>query len=128
MSKLNKSIRIHKLASDLGLLTSETPVTTILKYCEKQVKDHIKEFGLCSTSADLLNILAAKLRTKFETIKSDSDLFAIKKKYVEVGELAVVRLEEELTPDVFGITFRRMSRQAWEPDFLSIIDAREEKS
>ena len=38
-----------------------------------------------------------------------------------------VRLEEELADDVFGITFRLRNREAWEPQFVSVIDCRGEK-
>jgi phosphoglycolate phosphatase-like HAD superfamily hydrolase len=75
----------------------------------------------------LLDILAAKLQTRFEAFHSDSELLAIKQRYILAGERRFATLEQEFPADVFGVTFRRLSRKPWEPEYLSVIDCRGDK-
>jgi hypothetical protein len=128
MSRLTTSFRIHKLAHDLGLRSTEDPISSIIQFCEKRVRSFLKEFPKCSSPSELLDILAAKLRTKFEIIRDDQDLNEIKRRYIAAGERAFANLENEFPVDVFGVTFRRLTKKPWEPDFVSVIDSRGEKS
>ena|ERR1700733_10538831 len=128
MNRLTTSFRIHKLAQDLGLRSTEDPVPSIIQFCEKRVRSFLKEFPKCTNPSELLDILAAKLRTKFEIIRADEDLTEIKSRYVAAGERAFASLETEFPADVFGVTFRRLAKKPWEPDFVSVIDSRGEKS
>jgi hypothetical protein len=127
MTRLNTSFRIHKLAQDLGLRSTEDPISSIIQFCEKRVRSFVKEFPKCSCPSELLDILAAKLRTKFEIIRHDQDLNDIKCRYVAAGERVFANLEKEFPVDVFGVTFRRLAKKPWEPDFVSVIDSRGEK-
>lgn len=43
------------------------------------------------------------------------------------GEKRFATLEQEFPPDVFGITFRRLSRKPWEPEYVSVIDCTGDK-
>ncbi len=124
MSRLNKAPQIQRLAQDLKLKASPDPVRTILGLCEQRVRTALKEFPSCTRPAKLLEVLAAKLQTRFEVAASDSDLLDIKNRYLHAGEKRFVTLEKEFPSDVFGITFRRLARQAWEPEYISVIDSR----
>lgn len=128
MSPLRTSVTIHRLAHDLGIKSGENPVADILDFCETRVRSFLKEFPQCSSPGELLDILAAKLRTKFEVMRHDRDLLEIKKRYLAAGERAFANLENEFPADVFGVTFRRLAKKAWEPDYVSVIDSRGEKS
>src|SRR5947208_14430658 len=122
MTSLNHSSKIQTLAKDLKLKSSEKPVQTILAFCEQRVRRLLKEFSRCHRPSELLEILAAKLQTRFEVFHSESDLLAIKARYVAAGEKRFATLEREFPADVFGITFRRLSRKPWEPEYVSVID------
>src|SRR6266481_974880 len=128
MPRLKHSIKVHTLALDLGLKPSENPVDTIVALCDKRVVKTLREFRDCNQPSDLLTILAQKHSTTFEIINNDEDLAKIKDKYLKAGERWFVRLEEELPHNVYGITIKRLSRQPWDPQYVSIIDARGSKA
>ncbi len=128
MTKLDKSLKIHTLAADLGLKPSAAPVNDIIAFCERTARSVIREFPKCSRPAELLELLAERLRTKFEIIDTEEQLVEVQRKYVNVGEQAFAMLQTELAPDVYGITFRRQAKKPWEHDYVSVIDARGEKA
>jgi hypothetical protein len=123
-SKLKQSDKIWKLAKDLGIKTSNDPVSDILIFCEKRIKKLLKETTDCSSLSDFLYWVANKLGTSFEEIHSNSDLSEIKKTYLEKGEKIFATLDQEFSDEVLGITYRRSNRELWEPQFVSIIDCR----
>lgn len=123
-TRLNNSIKIWKLARDLGIKTSDDPVSDILNFCEKQIKKLLKEATDCPSLSDFLRWVAGKLETSFEEIHSDSDLLKIKAKYLKQGEKIFATLDQEFSDGVLGITYRRSNRASWEPQFVSIIDCR----
>jgi hypothetical protein len=73
------------------------------------------------------DLTASKLGTKFEEIHSDDELDEVRERYLRQGEKAFASLQEELSAQVFGVTFRRTSRRSWELPFVSVIDCRGEK-
>ena len=125
--KLKNSAQIWKLAHDLGIKSLDDPINGILRFCDRKVKKILKDFPDCKTLPDLLSCVAAKLGTVFESAYTDTELIRIKRTYLEKGEKAFVRLEEDLSQDVFGITFKRSNREGWEPEFVSVIDCRGSK-
>jgi len=127
-SQLRKSVKIQKLARDLGLKHTSDPVADIINYCKRKVKRFLSDFVECDNLSDLLLFLAQKSGTFFEEIHSDEDLERIRLKYLDRGEKYFVRLKEELSEEVFGITFRLTNREQWEIEFVSIIDCRGNKS
>lgn len=127
MTSLNQSYRIHTLAKDLKLKSSDGPVEATLAFCERRVRHLLKEFSRCDQPSELLEILAAKLQTRFEVFQSDSELLEVKARYVAAGEKRFATLEQEFPADVFGITFRRLARKPWEPEYVSVVDCRGDK-
>lgn len=127
MSKLNQAYKIHILAADLGLDSSTTPVASILQYCERITRRFVKEFPTCDSPAKLLEVCATRLGTRFEIITTDKELVEVQQRYVTLGEKGFARLDDELNDDVYGITFRRQAKKPWEPEFVSVIDARGDK-
>jgi hypothetical protein len=123
-ARLNQSTKIWKLAKDLGIRTVNDPVSDILRFCEKRINKFSKDAADCQSLSDFLLWSAGKLGTFFEEIHSDSDLKEIKSKYLKKAEKAFVTLDQEFSDDVLGITYRRSSRESWEPPFVSIIDCR----
>jgi hypothetical protein len=126
--KLKNSLRVWKLVRDLGIKSTNDPVSSILKFCDNRIRNFLKDFPRCNTLSDLLEAIASRLGTIFEIASSDLDLRRIKQKYLEKGEKAFVQLEDYLSEDVFGITFRRCNRELWEPEFVSVIDCRRSKA
>lgn len=129
MSPLLKNrLQVRMLATELGLAAGEDPVRAILAFCERRIRDVLREFPHCVTPALLLPALANKLGTVFEIVRTDADLRRLKARYVGEGELGFARLEEELDGRTYGITLRRFQRKFWEPEFISVIDCRGEKA
>jgi hypothetical protein len=124
---LKRSIKIHALAGDLGIKASGDPVREIVRFCEKRIRRFLRDFPDCATLSELLEIAASKLGTRFEEIRSDEDLEEVRGRYLRQGEKAFAELHEELSPQVFGVTFRRVNKKGWELPFVSVIDCRGEK-
>ena len=127
MASLNRSYRILTLAADLGVKPSADPVRGILAYCEKRVRRILRDFPDSHTLTELMEILASKLGTKFEVIKSDDELLEVRDRYTRLGERGFATLPDDLGEDVFGITFRRIAKRPWELPFVSLIDCRGDK-
>jgi hypothetical protein len=127
MAPLNRRYEIVALAADLGIRPSADPVRDILACCEKRVRRFLRDFPDCRTLTELLDIVASKLGTKFEVIKSDEELLEVRDRYARLGERSFASLPEDLDDDVFGITFRRIAKRPWELPFVSVIDCRGDK-
>lgn len=128
MADWQSSIKIHSLARDLGLKATPEPVEAIKKLCHRRVQGFLRDFPSVSTLDELLELACNKLETKFEVVRSDSDLKSLMEKYISVGEKGFALLENELDPSVFGITFKRTKPKSWEPAYVSVIDGRGAKA
>ena len=127
--RLKNSVSVWKLARDLGIAGSDDPITAIVKFCEKRMKTVLETFPDCLTLTDLLDCAANKLGTMFEIVSTDADVERIQRNYVtKKGEKIFAGVDKELSEDVFAITYRRNKREAWEPEFVSVIDARGTKA
>jgi hypothetical protein len=126
--RLKNSISIWKLARDLGIRATDDPIAAVIKFCERRVKEVLETFPDCHTLTDLLDCVAAKLGTVFEIVTTDKDLRQIQRKYVLKGEKIFAALDQELSEDVFAITYRRNNREQWEPEFVSVIESRGSKA
>jgi hypothetical protein len=120
-------MQIWRLATDLGLQKPVSPSRGIRDFVIKRIKQIASKFS-CSSLNELLLAAAAEVETTFEEIHSDEDMRRIQLKYVEKGEKAFASLDEELagTGD-YAITIRRIHREQWEPEFVSVIDCRGDK-
>ncbi len=125
---LKNSIPVWKLARDLGIGATDDPIAAVIRFCDKRVQDFLKTFPHCNTLTELLHCVAAKLDTTFEIVTTDDDLRLIQNKYVLRGEKIFATLEQELSEDVFAITYRRNNREDWEREFVSVIDSRGSKA
>jgi hypothetical protein len=127
-AKLNSSIIVHRLASDLGLRASADPVRAILSYCHRVVKAFLGDYPDCPSPANLLDFLANKLSTRIIEINAEEDLQRTIREYADRGELGFATLEQELSDDQsYGITLKLHDRQPWEPGYVSVIDCRGRK-
>jgi len=116
-AKLNSSIIVHRLASDLGLRASVAPVRAVLVHCHKLVKSFLADYPECPSPAKLLEFLANKLGTRLVEIHTDGDLQRITQEYRSRGERAFASLERELADDQsYGITIKIHNHQPWKPD------------
>src|SRR3972149_7487286 len=109
--KLKNSVEVWRLARDLGIKLTADPVSAILKYCERRVGKMLPDSDDCNTLTQLLDWIAARLETVFETVSTHDQLNQIKRKYFLQGEKAFALLDEELSENVFGITYRRTNRK-----------------
>lgn len=126
-ASLKRNYKIHALAGDLGIKPSSDPIREIVRFCEKRIRRFLHDFPDCKTLSQLLEISASKLGTKFEEIHSDTELVEVRGRYLRQSEKAFAGLHEELSANVFGVTFKRLNRKAWELPYVSVIDCRGEK-
>ena len=124
---LKRNYKVHALANDLGIKPTGDPIREIVRFCEKRVRRFLRDFPDCLTLSQLLEISASKLGTRFEEIKSDEQLDEVRARYLRQGERAFASLHEELSSNVFGVTFKRLNRKAWELPYVSVIDCRGDK-
>ena len=126
--RLKNTVSVWKLARDLRIAGSEDPIAAVIKFCERRVKKVLETFPDCQTLTDLLDCVAAKLGTLFEIVTTDEDLRRIQQKYLLRGEKIFATLDQELSEEVFAITYRCNNREHWEPEFVSVIDSRGSKA
>lgn len=121
------SAKIFKIAAELNLDGALSPSDAIMQYCEQRVRGFIALLPDCSTPAELLDITAGMLKTKFECVRSDDDISALAQEYCRRGEIGFASLATELRRDTYGITFRLLNAAAHERQFTSVIDCRGDK-
>lgn len=126
--RLDSKPQIWTLATDLGLPASDSPSRAILRLVTNRIRRIAKRFR-CTSLNELLVATAAEVETRFEDIHSDGDLRRVRLKYLAKAEKVFANLEEELSgTEDYAITIRRVHREEWEPQFVSIIDCRGDKA
>jgi hypothetical protein len=120
---LKSNFQIARLAADLRLRHDGDPVAAILTFCHKRVHDFLKEFR-CTTLSELMTAAAARLDTLFIEIHDDDDLERVRREFVAQGEMAFATLADQLSPEVYAITFRRTKPRGDARLFASVIDCR----
>jgi hypothetical protein len=126
--RLDSKVKIWTLAADLGLPQSEKPTRTILSFVTRRVKRIAKKFS-CTDLNGLLGAVAGEVGTIFEEIHSKEDLESIQAKYILKGEKGFANLDDDLRgPRDYAITIGRKHKESWEPQFVSVIDSRGDKS
>jgi len=125
--RLRDSVQIWRLARDLRLKPGSDPVAAIVDFSRGRARTCCEEFG-CTTLTDLLVAAAARVDTLFIDLRDDSDLERVRRQYVRQGELAFQTLADQLTSEVFAITFRLLNPSEFERSFVSVIDRRGEKA
>ena len=125
---LKRNYKIHSLAADLGIKPSGDPVREIVRFCERRIRTFMRDFPDCETLQQLLALCASKLGTRFEEIHSEEQLEEVRGRYLRQNEKAFANLHSELGTNVFGVTFKRLSRKPWELPYVSVIDCRGDKS
>lgn len=128
MKKKQTPFQILKLAEDLGLKVKDDPIDTIFDHCERRIDGFISEMGECGSLSDLLEWVANKADTTFRVINSQNDLFVVRQEFIDKGEKAFANFENDLSEDVYGITYRLQNAKSWEPSFVSVIDSRGDKA
>ena len=126
-SRLDNKPQIWTLAGDLGLTPSEKPSRTIIAFVTHRIKQIAKKFS-CTSLSDLLAAVAGEVDTIFEEVHTTEELRKVQAKYISKGEHGFANLEGELQGEKdYAITIRRLHRENWEPQFVSVIDCRGEK-
>lgn len=119
--------KIWEIASALRLPSSGSPADAILAFCEARAAAMLIDFPDCATPSEMLNIMEATLGTTFELVRSDDELLALQRRYVQAGEWGFAALDKELDGDVYGVTYRKMTARTGERSFVSVIDCRGDK-
>ena len=120
-------LEIVALAKDLGIRTKNDPFAEIVKFCEKKVEMFLAEIDECESLTDFLDWICNKANTIFIEIHNDADLKNTADKYIQRNEKVFANLKNELSGEVFGITYRLQSPEEWENQHVSIIDCRDSK-
>ena len=121
-------LEIITLAKDLGINVKNDSFTEIIEFCEKKILNIISEMDECESLIDLLDWVTHKANTKFIEIHNIDDLKNTATEYIERKEKAFANLENELSGEVYGITYRLQNPEEWENQYVSIIDCRDSKS
>ena len=121
-------LEIITLAKDLGINVKNDPFTEIIEFCERKIVSIISEMDECESLSDLLDCVTQKANTKFIEIHNIDDIRNTANEYISRQEKAFANLENELSGEVYGITYRLQNPEEWENQYVSIIDCRDSKS
>jgi hypothetical protein len=127
-SRKTHPVQLYKLAKDLGLKFQDDPVVAILDYCERRVGEMMADYLDCQTLTQMLDWIANRVGTSFVEIRTDDDLREAQQRYLQQRELGFVKLEEDLSDEVFGQTVKLNNREPWEQQYVSVIDCRGDKA
>ncbi len=120
-----------RVAADLRLPLGIDPIDGVLAATEERVRRMLRDFeasvGACTSLSLLCDVVASTLRTKFEVVRSDADLSALRTRYLDEGEIGFARLDADLAGDSYGVTIRLLHPEPWGMQFISVIDCRGEK-
>jgi hypothetical protein len=126
--RLSEDPAIKAIAKDLGLSATRNSVEAIVGHCQERTVGYMDEFGGCRTSDELLSVCAQKCGARIEVASSLEDLDRLMRSWTARGEKQFATLEREFERGVLGITFKLQRPAEWEPPFVSVIDARGERS
>ena len=82
----------------------------------------------CQTLSQMLDWIANKVGTTFETIRTDDELMEVQERFLQRNEPGFVQLEKDLLDEVFGQTIKLRNQEPWEPSYVSVIDCRGSKA
>jgi hypothetical protein len=127
MVKLGSKPQIIKLARDLHITPGDDAARAVVAFCLRTIRRIRREFP-CGTLEELLETAAARLDTQFYEIHSNEELHELKKEFLARGELGFARIEQELNPKVFAITFKLLQPRRGFRTHVSVIDCRGSKA
>ena len=114
-----------RAALRLGLPShGPTSDAAIVEYCRREVLRLTAQHGLPTTMRELLERVASCLDVEFVEIHSDDDLARLLQRIPPTVEPMMARVAAEFDDDTDGITIRRLSPQAWERQYLAVINCR----
>ncbi|MCK6533069.1 MAG: hypothetical protein L6Q84_08865 [Polyangiaceae bacterium] len=125
------SPKIREIArqSGVSLAGGGDPTSRIVDACVRRVKGWIDALGPADTFADLINIVAAKLKVHFEVIRGEDDLAAVMHQYLRSGETGFVDLRSELDGSADAVVVRLQKAPSWsDKQYVAVIDARGAKA
>lgn len=104
---------------------------------ESWLRDHVRETiarwisdartkGACDikSPADVLTLVAERLRVHVVHVESDAELHDRVREYCKRGELAIKQIADELAGDVEAGIVRLKSAEDWERPLVALVDAR----
>jgi len=122
MNALDQEQDVVDLAGRLGL--AGIPVESIINFCREQIDAWVATAGGVESIAELEQLVASRLNLVFEEIWGDTDLAALKRKYVQRGEIVFLHIiENDLTPETFGTMVRLK-----DGTHVALIDCRGDKA
>jgi hypothetical protein len=127
MSKLDSKPQIWRLAVDLGLGSTNRPVSEILNHVKQRVRNVAQRFSSSSLN-DLLTATAEEVHTIFKEIRTNEDLQSLRSTYVALGETGFANLHNELDSKCYAITLKRLNPAKWDRAYISLIDCRGDKA
>lgn len=129
MARLDQEPEIIRLSEALGLAGTPDPVNSILEYCTRRVDGWVREVCGVANISELEQLVATRLGVTIEEIWDDSDLEALVKKYVSLGEIAFALIRADFDGETFGATYRRKYASPDSPDrYVAFIDCRGDKA
>jgi hypothetical protein len=130
VGRLNLTPEIREVARQLGVPLSGGGELSnrITNACAAIVERWCRELGPVETFDDLLEVAAAKLKVRFEEIRSDEGLQEVAKRYAAQGELGFVDLEREFDSHTDAAVVRLQKVPPWsDTQYVAVIDARAHK-
>jgi hypothetical protein len=117
--------RVRDVVRNLGISSRGDPTPLVVDRCVLRVAGWCTEIGQPDTFEDLLEIVAAKLRLRFEVVESDDDLARVRSAYLGLGELCFVELEKDFREGTDAVVVRLQHVKPWsDVIFVAVVDGR----
>ena len=123
---LDREYSVIRMASELNLPASATPVSSIVRFCLQRIDTWLREGGATTrTLSELQEMACTRLRLVFHEVWSDDDLRRVISKYVTMGEVVFATLADDLDPQTFAALIERRHVTASSQDrYVAVIDCR----
>lgn len=121
--KLDQTREIIQMAHELEVPASGSPVHGIVEFCLNRIAGWIRSHRIISIQ-ELENCICKKLGLTIIEVWSDADLAAIVRRYVDLGEPAMVFLAKDLDKRFATLFARRNAAPNASDQYVAVIDCR----
>lgn len=123
---LSSDPKVIGLANSLELHGGD-PVENIRTFCQERVKAFLRSVKGTLTMDRLEKVVCKRLKLRVHRVWSNFELERLSAEYVRKGEIVFAALEQQLSPDAFGVFIRLMSPDEAGNKWVTVIDCRGDK-
>lgn len=124
MAKLDAEPDVVSMALGLKLDPRRGAVAEILRHCRDKIDGWVAEAGGAGSLAQVEQIVCGKLSLRFEEVRTDDELRAASRRYVQEGDVVFAHVPASLDEGTFATTYAREHSKRGEARYIAFIDCR----